>query len=109
MITHHSVAAWDRWLIDSEPLARAHQTTNSAPEHEYGRTIATLIRLIRWIIAVCTAAEPAPRAEERDDPARLRHVPHNRPVPHPRTGPPYVTAWERHFDAQHPVTGGAAL
>ncbi|MCH7231840.1 hypothetical protein L0U85_13395 [Glycomyces sp. L485] len=96
--------AWDRFLVDSEPLANAH-TTGSAAERECGRTIGTLIRVVRWIISVLKGSDPALEPDD-EDPASLRRVP---PNPRPQTDPSYIGAWEARFDDLYPVTGGASL
>ncbi|HEX2144661.1 MAG TPA: hypothetical protein VHG10_09155, partial [Glycomyces sp.] len=41
--------AWDRWLIDSAPLAAAH-TQRTARRH--GRTVTALLRVFRWTAAL---------------------------------------------------------
>ncbi|MCH7229650.1 hypothetical protein L0U85_02055 [Glycomyces sp. L485] len=103
--------AWDRWLVDSEPLAAAHTSTFSATERECGRTIAALLRLVRWIVVVLKGPEAAAPSDSpaNTNPVDMRHVPANRPSPHPRSEAPYVLQWERHFDQLHPAVGGTSL
>ncbi|GAB3659383.1 hypothetical protein [Glycomyces tarimensis] len=100
--------AWDRWLIDSEPLARAH-IRRPEPERASGRLIAALIRFARWTAALCSGshhaeAAPAQAAPETESPLSLRGTPANPPLPRPRAG--YIDSWERAFDARRPVAGG---
>ncbi|MCH7230432.1 DNA-directed RNA polymerase I subunit RPA34 [Glycomyces sp. L485] len=102
--------AWDRWLIDSEPLAAAHNTAYTAAQRS--RTIASVFHLIRWIVLVfkgSRASNPTsePLGPEDSEPAEsLRRAPSN---PAPRTGSHYITEWEQRFDSLHPAVGGGAL
>ncbi|MCH7232970.1 hypothetical protein L0U85_19235 [Glycomyces sp. L485] len=102
--------AWDRWLVDSEPLAAAHTSTFSAAERESGRTIATLLRLVRWIVAVFKGSSTSSNVSSSvDDSAELRRLPTNRPAPRTPANTPYIVAWENNFDSLHPVAKGGAL
>ncbi|WP_026923232.1 hypothetical protein [Glycomyces arizonensis] len=108
--------AWDRWLIDSAPLAAAH-AQRSAHGHDHGRTVTAFLLVLRWVIAVFgsrtakTAPEPVdPHDEATDeataptpDPGRTSTKP---PRPQPYTGNGYIHTWEVRFDARHPITGG---
>ncbi|WP_026923428.1 hypothetical protein [Glycomyces arizonensis] len=103
--------AWDRWLIDSEPLAEAHHHTGTAK----GGPLATaLLRAFGWIVALLTGARatehesarpvaPEPTADPHRAPA---DPPLPRPLPGPRTGNGYIGSWETAFDARHAVVGG---
>lgn len=93
--------AWERWLIDSEPLAAAHTARRAAVDREIGRTAALVVRLVQWIVAVF-----APSVDDDEEPQRKPYAP---PLPMPRTGNGYITTFELNFDAQHPATGGGVL
>ncbi len=59
--------AWDRWLIDSTPLAAAHHTPSrrrSAMAREAGLGWALWISLARWLVALL-AGSPHRRGERR--------------------------------------------
>ncbi|WP_156926109.1 hypothetical protein [Glycomyces arizonensis] len=94
--------AWERWLIDSEPLAAAHTTRSAAVDRE-SRTAAFVVRLVQWIVAVF-----APSADEEEEQHR-KPSPSAPPLPAPRTGNGYISTFELNFDAQHPATGGGVL
>lgn len=107
--------AWDRWIIDSEPLARAHeaQVLDSF-------LLTVLKRAIQWLVAIVAGPEQVhDQTRERDhekqtrpekaaaDPTvSLRRIPANTSsVPAHQTSS-RLLRWERHFDRVHPVTGG---
>ncbi|WP_100445858.1 hypothetical protein [Glycomyces xiaoerkulensis] len=90
--------AWEAWIRDSEPLARAHHT---AAERECGRQIALLIRLIRWILAVIAFHRASRVPEEAAQPGISE--PHHETRAPGRTAH-CVTGWEDHFDMLHATT-----
>ncbi|GAB3647071.1 hypothetical protein [Glycomyces tarimensis] len=105
--------AWDRWLIDSEPLAAAHTTRYSAAERECGRTIAVVIRLLRWITTVLKGSATAP-SDNTDllDTQLVESLGRVQFAPAERTLQPaghYTLEWERRFDSLNPVAGGGVL
>ena len=85
--------AWDRWLIDSAPLAAAHRTPpgrRPAIDREAGLGWALWIGLARWMIALFTGS-PTRRGERRRSPAPPRPATETRPGEAPgakRTAPP---------------------
>ncbi|WP_026923142.1 hypothetical protein [Glycomyces arizonensis] len=86
--------AWDRWLIDSEPLAAAHRTPpsrRSAIGREAGLGWALWTGLAQWLIALFTGS-PARRGERRSrslpQPGPTTESRHRRAPVARRTAPP---------------------
>jgi hypothetical protein len=107
--------AWDRFVIKSAELAAAHQITALGLACEYGRMTAWFMRIFQWIVAIVKG----PKVEEEAGPrpgawlaaavggaqaARAQLAEHWREQPRqPRQRPspvPYMSRWERAFDAQ---------
>ena len=99
--------AWDRWLVDSEPLARAHRTAFGAAEG--GFLAAAVIRFLRLVVALMKGhkEEERTQAAGADAPTvSLRAVPRNR-VSSDGHASPYLLGWERRLDQLDPLSGGA--
>lgn len=100
--------AWERWLIDSEPLAAAHRH-KAWGNRGRGSATAFVTRLIRWVAAVLAGSGAIEKSEIRHDlvPA-LHRKPPTAPLPLPRTGDGRIGGWELRFDARHPAARGGA-
>ncbi len=107
--------AWDRWIIDSEPLARAHE---AHPVNNF--LLAVVKRALRWIAAIVAGPEQATEHAREQDHGKetrqasaaaeptvsLRRIPANTSSVTAHQDSSRLLRWGRHFDRAHPVAGG---
>jgi hypothetical protein len=116
--------AWDRFILKSADLAAAHQVTTLGLACEYGRLTAWLMRICRWIVAIVKGPKVSENPTTRPgsqlahaiggaQAARTQLAAHwreqarqTRPRPSPL---PYMTRWEKAFDAQRGFSEAVVL